>query len=46
MYRCLFVYTLYRYAKLQVFEASVMKYIVDWADVKILDVRSGRIFTV
>ena len=41
-----FVSAMYRYAKLQMLEANVMKYIVDWQNVKILSVRSAdRIFS-
>jgi len=37
-----FLYTVYRYAKLQVFEANVMKYIIDWQHVKMIEVSMRR----
>jgi len=34
-------YDVYRYAKMQVFEAKIMKYIVEWENVEIVEVRSN-----
>jgi len=33
------VWSVFRFARLQVFETNIMKYIVDWNNIKMLEVR-------
>jgi len=43
---CDCMYHVYRYAKLHVFEKNVLKFVIDWANIRIIDVKFYCCFSV